>query len=201
MIMTAAMVCIKSNFPVYCAECGNRSGRPNGMRNTVTKGVVQQVRCLECRHQWALPSGNEDVLFSGQRIHLKTELLVKAFALMVMRVPMSSVEKLLMIKAETVRNKLESLLKEEGWEVLDAVLKERFRIPEFDRSEFCRAIVVGREFDQSAYRCWGKEFGRLEGADRAKSMRLIARILGRSVKRGMLTQRHGDRKARSCSTR
>jgi hypothetical protein len=162
---------------------------------------VQQVRCLVCRHQWRLPNGNEEVLFRGQRVHLKSELLLKAFALMVMGIPMSTVEKLLRIKAETVKNRLESLLWKERWDELDAVLEDRFRIPEFDRSEFCGAIVVGREFDQSAYRCWGKEFGRLEAADRAKSMRLIARILGRSVKTGMLTQRRGARKARPRSTR
>lgn len=78
---------------------------------------------------------------------------------------------------------LELLLQEERWELLDDVLERRFRIPQFERSEFHRAIVVGRRFEpSSAYRCWGREFARLELADRTESLRLIARILGRSVK-------------------
>jgi hypothetical protein len=103
---------------------------------------------------------------------------------MVLRVPMNTVEKLLRIKGESVKRSLELLLQKERWELLDDVLQRRFGIPQVDRSEFRRAIVVGRHLDPtSAYRCWAREFGRLEAADRTESLRLIARILGRPVRR------------------
>jgi hypothetical protein len=181
--------CRKRGFPVRCPKCRRQSGRPNGRRQTVAQGVVQQVRCWRCKRQWIWETGDVGGLFSGQRVHLPRERLLKAFALMVLRVPMNTVEKLLGIKGESVKRSLEWLLRKERWELLDDVLERRFKIPQVDRSEFHRAIVVGRRFDPSAYRCWAREFGRLEPADRTESRRLIARILGRPLKAIMGSRR------------
>ena len=57
---------------------------------------------------------------------------------------MSRVEKAVGIRGETLRSWLEWVLDQHRWEELEKELELRFDIPAYDRSEFCRAIVVGR---------------------------------------------------------
>ncbi len=116
--------------------------------------------------------------FGGKRLHVPLERLLKALACVVLGLPMSAAEKLVGIKAETIKTKLVSLLQADRWEMLNGLLEERFGIPQFDRGEFCRAIVVGRELEPAAFRCWSKEFRRLTPAERAQLLRRIARIVG-----------------------
>ena len=177
-----AVRCRKSGFPIACPDCGRRSGRPNGWRHTRATGRRQQVRCSVCKRQWLLPSARVEPVFGGQRIHLSRERLLQAIALVVVGVPLDRVEGLLGIKGETIKAKIVVLLEAEQWEALSVVLEERFRIPEWHRSEFHRAIVVGMHFEPSAFRCWSKEFRRRDQRDQAKDLRLIGRILGRPVK-------------------
>jgi transposase-like protein len=168
----------KPGFPVPCPRCDKLSGWPNGIITRVTRGKVQQVRCAGCNYQWALRRDDLAWLFGGQRVHVRLELLLKALACVVLGLPMSASEKLLGIKAETIKTKLVSLLQADRWEMLDGLLEKRFGIPQFDRGEFHDEIVVGREWDPAAFRCWSKKFRRLTPAERAKLLRRIARIVG-----------------------
>jgi len=102
---------------------------------------------------------------------------------MVLGLPMERVEKMLDIKAETMKGKLVRLLDHNGWEALDAELQRRFNIPEFYRSEFHRAIVDGRAHEKSAFRCWAKEFGRMDPSDRTR-LRPLIRQISRASARG-----------------
>jgi hypothetical protein len=137
-----------------------------------------------------LPSEAEEPLFSGARIHVAIDRLLRAIALVVIGVPMHRVEQLLGIKAETVKRRLESLLEEDQWEVLDHVLEDRYRIPELHHSEFSAAIVVGRQQIRSAFRCWSKELRRRDRRDIAKDLRLIGRIVGRKVTAAEIVPQH-----------
>src|SRR5258705_13474855 len=99
MIGPMSIVCRKSGFPVECRFCGRRTGRPNGLRLSLANGLKQQIRCSACRRQWSRPAGNVDFLFSEERIHVRTDRLLEAFALMVLGIPMCRVERLVSIKA------------------------------------------------------------------------------------------------------
>ncbi len=172
----------KPGFPVYCPRCERPTGWPNGFCRRAAKGIVQQARCAECKYQWPLPKDDVQALFSGHRVHVPLERLLKAMACVVLGFPMSAAEKLVGIKAETIKAKLVGLLNGHGWETLDDVFDKRFGISKFDREEFWRAIVVGREFDPAAFRCWSKEFRRSTPAERAQLLRRIARIVGRPLR-------------------
>ncbi len=121
-------------------------------------------------------------LFAGLRLHVSAEKLLKAIALMVVGLPLSHVEKRVGIKAETIKGKLLWLLKKDRWNVLDGMLEQRFRIPESYRLEFDTSIVANLDSEEPIFRAWGEELRRREPADRAQTLRLVARIAGRPVK-------------------
>jgi hypothetical protein len=132
----------------------------------------------------------EESLFAGVRVHIAIGRLLKAIALFALGVPLHRVEQLLGIKAETVKRGLVSLLRAGKWETLNLVLEQRYRIPRWHRSEFGPAIVVGMERHRSAFRCWSKELRRCDRREFAKTLRLIERILGRTVKAAEIVPRH-----------
>jgi hypothetical protein len=112
-------------------------------------------------------------------VDVSIEPLLRGIAGVVLGLPMRATEKVVHIKGETITKKLVWLLEKERWEELDSVLENRFDIAKDDREEFYLEIVLGRKFDSAAFRCWGKKFGRLKPAARAKFLRQIARIVGR----------------------
>jgi transposase-like protein len=171
--------CRKSGFPVNCPRCGHRSGHPNGTRQTPTQGPRQQARCYDCKYQWSLFGGDASAasIFGTQRIHVSIERLLKAVALVVVGVPMNTIERVLRIKSETIKRRVLLLIPQ--WERLSLVLQERFEIPDSYCSDFYDAVVVGVEFEPSAFRCWSKEFSRLNWRDAARDRRVITRIVGR----------------------
>jgi hypothetical protein len=165
---------------------------------TAAWGKLQQVRCAECRYQWTLKKHKMEALFWGPRVHVSIDRLLKGIALMVLGLPMSLAEECLSIKAETLKARLVSLLDADRWEALDAVLEQRFGVPTFARAEFRRAVVIGREFDESSFRCWCKGFQHLSPAERSRSLRLAARIAGCSLE-ALRSHRRPKRKARQQS--
>jgi hypothetical protein len=128
-----------------------------------------------------MPISAVDPLFCGQRIHIRIDRLLKAIALVVIGLPLCRVEKLVGIKAETVKAKLLSLLDASGWESLDFVLEQRFKIPSPYRCDFHSVIVVARELDTADFSEWAKTPRYLTARDRAACVRLASRILGRSL--------------------
>lgn len=192
------LTCKETGFPISCPHCGGRSGRPNGFRNTVAKGKVQQVRCASCGHQWSFSKGDRDWLFSGRRIHVSIEDVLRAIALMTLGAPMSRVEKLVGLKGETIKTWFEWIVRENRWEAVGAELAERYQVPEYDLSEFHTSIILAKEFgDRSAFHSWSKQFRKSDPRDRVKSMRLMARIVGCPMKSLMVSLGCGrGRKAR-----
>ena len=171
----------KTGFPVLCPYCRKNSGRPNGRRRTKSKGVVQQVRCAACGRQFTLEPGNDLQLFVGQRLHLPGELLLRALALMVLGVPMNTIQRRLGIKGETLKGRMEHILDRGQWLDLRDELETRLRVPRFEAGNFDLLIVFGRGEDPAAYRCWAKEFRRMDPADRRQWLRTVARIMRRPV--------------------
>jgi hypothetical protein len=90
------------------------------------------------------------------------------------------------------------LLRNDRWAVLDEVLEERFGIQWSYRSDFDSSIVAHLDSGLPIFRFWGEEFRRRAPADRAQTLRLVARIAGRPVKAiGRGRRRHGRRRMRS----
>ncbi len=118
--------CRKPGFPVKCPHCEQLAGCPNGKRQTLAKVLRQQMRCRACKRQWSAPVGKVEPLFSGQRIRVQIDRLLQGFALMVVGIPMCRVGRLVGIKAQTVKEKLMSILKENRWEELKTLLEKRF---------------------------------------------------------------------------
>jgi hypothetical protein len=174
----------KPGFPVVCPQCNLLEGRPNGRRKSVCHGMMQQVRCSACKCQWSFPIVGPEPLFSDTRSHLKDDRLLDAIALFVIGVPMEAVEKILAVKAETLKAKVISLIDSWLWDMCDHILQKRYRIPKWDRSEFRREIVESRQFDggEKSFRWWGRRLCELDPNERERSLRLATRIAGRSVR-------------------
>jgi hypothetical protein len=174
---------MKTGFPVICIQCRSVSGRPNGIRKTKYSGDLQQIRCSTCARQWTVRITRKDRIFNGRRVRIDEEKLLQAFALFALQIPMSKIEKLVGIKAETITAKLESLFGVRGGHGYDirGLLVERFGLPESDVSDFVTLIQCGREFSPSAYRCYAKEYRRLAPSERAKTIRMVAKVMGSPV--------------------
>jgi hypothetical protein len=125
-----------------------------------------------------LEAPDEVWLFRGRRIHIPIKSLLKAIALVVMGVPLCHVESQLGIKAETVKRWLGRVLDEGRWSELAGVLEVRFGVPASDLGAFETAIVIGREFDSSAFRSWARELSRKSRAEQMRAEHVITRILG-----------------------
>jgi hypothetical protein len=197
MIWLMAFQCRKAGFPVRCPQCGRWSGRANGQRQTLAWGSVQQIRCWRkgCQHQWTARSGEVAQLFAGLRLHVRAQDLLKAIGLLVIGLPMRRVECLLGIKGETVRAKLAWLLDHDRWETLKAVLGKRWRIPPSYFVDFEAVVTDHWGSGDPVFRYWGDELEDRSSADRAGTMRLIARIAGRPVSViGWGSRRHGGRR-------
>jgi transposase-like protein len=169
--------------PVVCPHCGTQAGRPNGRRPSVARGLMQQFRCANCGRQWSVPTDWREPLLWHRRNHVSEPVLLKGMALVVRGLPMSAVEKLLGIKAETLRKKLTQLLEDDLWEMLDRVLEERFRVPRRQRTEFQIEVVERLAFEPEApiFRDWGRRLRTLGPSDRQAAIRAAARLVGRPV--------------------
>jgi len=171
-------------FPIACSGCNHVSGRRNGVREAVSKGTMQQIRCCNCGRQWSTALDNKPLL-AGGRTHVSLDALLQGFALIVLGVPMCRVELLVRIKAETVKKKLLFFLQPNNWESLKSILKEQFGIPSSYLSDFESVIIGGRDFLD-----WSKELRRQGGADRAACARLASRILQRRVNVSEITSKN-----------
>ena len=194
------VVCRKRGFPIKCPRCRLQAGCPNGSLSAMGKGRMQQVRCAACKRQWSIPVGEVEPLFCGERIHVRIELLLQAFALIVVGIPMCRVQRLVGIKAQTVKKKLLSILESHRWQELQRILEERFSIPGSYLSDFDFVIVSRGEVGQADFLDWSKELRRQDPADRAKCARLASRILGRRVKISEITGWSKRRRLRPRST-
>lgn len=145
---------------------------------------MQQIHCFECGRQWSTAvdkeQGFEDI--AGGRTHVSVLALLQGFALIVLGVPMSRMELLVRIKAETVKKKLLLLLRRRSWEGLRQILEERFKLPASYLTEFDCVIVLAAERGRPSFLDWSKQLRRQGGADRAACARLASRIMGRDVK-------------------
>jgi hypothetical protein len=157
---------------------------------------MQQVRCSACKRQWSIPGDEVMPLFCGQRIHVRIDLLLQAFALMVVGTPMCRVQGLVGIKAQTVKKKLLSILESDRWEVLKMILEGRFRLPGSYFSDFECVIVSGAENGGADFLDWAKELRRQECNGRRECARLASRILERPVKISEITARSTRRRRR-----
>ena len=176
--------CKKFEYPIRCSRCRKLSGWPNGTRKSVSKGMMQQIRCRNCRRQWSAAVHNNPLFaaFAGKRTRVSFDALLQGFALIVSAVPMCRVELLVRIKAETIKKKLLFFLRKRGWEELQGILKQQFQITSSHLSDFESVIVFGEDMGQCNFLDWSKELRRQGGADRAACARLASRILGRDVK-------------------
>lgn len=148
----------------------------------MSNGTMQQIRCTNCGRQWSTAVNKKlFAVVAGIRTHVSCLRLLQGFALIVLAVPMSRVEFLVKIKAETIKEKLLLCLVPGRWPQLREILKDQFKIPTFYLSTFEGVIVVGAEIGQTDFLDWSKEIRREGGAERATRARLVSRILQRNV--------------------
>ena len=192
-----AVVCRKSGFPIECPSCNIRIGAPERLAAQFGQGA-DAAGSLFCLQATVVHMATTEVepLFGGQQIHIRIDQLLQALALTVLAVPMCRVEKLVGIKAETVKAKLMFLLEAHRWESLDYLLEERFRIPRSYRSDFKSMIVQARELDVADFSSWAKQLRYQEAADRAACARLASRILGRPLHISDITAQSKRRRMR-----
>jgi hypothetical protein len=115
------------------------------------------------------------------------DILLQAFALMVMGTPMCRVQRLVGIKAQTVKKKLLSILESDRWEELKMILEWRFRLPGSYIFDFECVIVSGVENGRADFLDWAKELRRQEYYGQGECARLASRILRRPVKISEIT--------------
>jgi hypothetical protein len=157
---------------------------------------MQQVRCSACKRQWSIPIGEVEPLFCGQRIHVRIDLLLQAFALMVVGTPMCRMQRLVGIKAQTVKKKFLFVLESDRWKELKMILEGRFRLPGSYISDFDCVIVGGVENGRADFLDWAKELRRQKCNGRRECARLASKILGRPVKISEITARGTHRRRR-----
>ena len=111
--------------PINCPSCKRSSGRRNGRRQLLNKGLSQQFHCKDCGHQWLI-SDSVDPYFQNLRMRIPVEKIFKGAGLLVLGTRLSEI---CWLKSETLQFHLERLLRHRGWNHLESILIALYDLP------------------------------------------------------------------------
>ncbi len=135
---------------------------------------------MACGKNWSQPKTPMPAYFpKGVSCRIPPEKLIKSLALLVSGVPMNTIERLMKIKAETLKAKFVLLLTSSiAWAHLEGILAHVYKIPKEELAEFQGTIIVGLELDRHpAFRCWGQQIRRRGPRHRYAAQRRAEKIL------------------------
>jgi hypothetical protein len=162
-----------------CPFCLDETGRPMGRRGTKSKGRVQQWRCIRCRRWRSRSTEPYHYLFPGRRYRLPAARLLQALALLVLGLPMEWIQKMVRVKAETIRKHFQDLVRTETWGALKPSLLG-VGVPQALLQQFDAEVEECR-FGVDSFRGRGQRFRQMKASQRRQLVLRASRVLKRRV--------------------